>query len=144
MKIGTRVRVTYEDGTMSDRDFTITAIKGYEEANDWCDHYVVKDDDGDENEIQEWDCVFPPIDDEYDDETTYYFLRDNGVYADVYGNSEEILAVHIDWGDWKHEHLWAEQLMKYLGWAECDCVVTEEDGSDCYSATHYFCKKVER
>jgi hypothetical protein len=49
-------------------------------------------------------------------------------------------VVSISWGDWKHEHLWARSLMSYLGYVEIGSKVTEEDGSDTYSAEHYFLK----
>lgn len=70
-------------------------------------------------------------------------LRDNGVFADVYGDyddfNREVMKVEISWGDWKHEHLRAKWIVKNViglpvkKWEE---VVTEEDGSDCYSAVH--------
>ena len=58
-----------------------------------------------------------------------YAVNDNGT-----------IEVYIDWGDWKHDHRWCEDLMGYLGYGELGCEVTEEDGSDCYSAVHYFVK----
>ena len=51
-----------------------------------------------------------------------------------------IMVVDISWGDWKHEHGWCKCLMKYLGYGEIGCKVTEENGSDTYSAEHYFIK----
>ena len=49
------------------------------------------------------------------------------------------LTVHIDWGDWKHEHLATRLLLtEELGLAYIRSETTEEDGTDCYSATHYF------
>jgi len=70
-------------------------------------------------------------------------LRDNGVWADVYEThddfGEKVIKIEISWGDWKHEHLRAKWVVEdVLGvsvrkWVED---VTEEDGSDCYSATH--------
>lgn len=55
-----------------------------------------------------------------------------------------IVEVDINWGDWKHEHLKAKLLMvdiaDELGCRLLDSYenVTEEDGSDCYSAVHTF------
>ena len=48
-------------------------------------------------------------------------------------------TVHISWGDWKHEHLRAKWLIEdaKLG-TLIRSETTDEDGSDCYSATHYF------
>lgn len=45
------------------------------------------------------------------------------------------VGILIPWGDWKHDHLRADYLVPYT----CThVVVTEEDGSDCYSAVHFY------
>lgn len=59
--------------------------------------------------------------------------------VDVYPDGE--VTVLIEWGDWKHEHGYLRYLMQQNGFRETDENVTEEDGSDCYSAIHTF-KKV--
>ena len=74
-------------------------------------------------------------------------LRDGGVYAEVfpYGHELPVFVVAIHWGDWKHDHLRAtylvedffnkkKEVLKVVG-AEN---ITEENGSDCYSATHMY------
>ena len=120
----------------------VSVIPWSHELNDWCQHYIVRKPDGTEVEIREVDCVFSP---DYTkkclDETIYQFLNDNGVYADVYKMNKVVICVSISWGDWKHDHLWARDLMSYLGYTEIGNRVTEEDGSDCYSAEHYFLKE---
>lgn len=73
----------------------------------------------------------------------YETLNAEGFYTDgIYTDSnlpDCILCIDINWGDWKHEHARLKWLMDekfdttYFG-----NKVTEEDGSDCYSATHYF------
>lgn len=141
MNIGTKVRITFEDGTMTDKDYTIVSTKNYKEVKDWCDHYIVRSEDGDEQEIRMYSCVFPPIEgDEY--RVIDKFLSDNGIYAEVYPYSPYVPAVvvSISWGDWKHDHGWATDLMHYLGYREIGGRVTEENGSDCYSADHYYLK----
>lgn len=68
-------------------------------------------------------------------------LNENKLYADdVYMFSEHagIVEVSISWGDWKHEHLRCDYLMQQIGFKAISENVTEEDGSDCYSATHYY------
>ena len=70
------------------------------------------------------------------------YLMENGIYAEYITNFhkiENIVIVSID-GDWKHDHRWAEDLMRYLGYTEIGNKVTDENGSDCYSADHYFIK----
>ena len=119
----------------------VKVIPWSKELNDWCEHYIVRKPDGTEVEIRECDCVLSPKTDKPADYMVQDFLNDNGVWADVYpylGTSA--LVVSIEWGDWKHSHLWAKTLMKYLGYTEVGEKVTEEDGSDCYSADHYYLK----
>lgn len=70
--------------------------------------------------------------------TAYYRL--NGLMETAYVVADYI-EVEINWGDWKHEHLrckWlTEQLLEMRGIGfDFDTFVTEEDGSDCYSAIH--------
>lgn len=66
----------------------------------------------------------------------------NKLYCDVYYNDYEgCLEYDINWGDWKHEHLrskWLlEELFEQLGIkARIESEVTEENGSDCYSARY--------
>lgn len=121
----------------------VNVIPWSQELNDYCQHYIVKDADGKEKEVREAECVFSP---DYTkkniDETISSFLNDNGVWAEVYPYSHDmpVLVVNIDWGDWRHSHLWARDLMSYLGYMEIGSQVTQEDGSDTYSAEHYFLK----
>ena len=64
-----------------------------------------------------------------------------GMY-DVRPSYEEMwdVAIDITWGDWKHEHQYANYLMSLLGYEFVGAVVTEDNGSDCYSGTHYYRK----
>ena len=59
---------------------------------------------------------------------------------EVYVENNGVVVVDIRWGDWKHHHLRCKWLMQEIGYEEVSSFVTEEDGSDCYSATHYFRK----
>ena len=52
-----------------------------------------------------------------------------------------LIKIEIEWGDWKHNHLFVDHLMKAIGYTKIDERVTEEDGSDCYSATHTYKKE---
>lgn len=121
----------------------VSVIPWSKELNDWCEHYIVRKPDGTEIEIRECDCVFSPNKEKQADYMVHDFLNDNGVWADVYNHyGTSALVVSISWGDWKHDHLWARDLMSYLGYVEISSKVTEEDGSDTYSAEHYFIKEV--
>ena len=144
--IGKKVNLLLDYGfcsrKMSDEVYEVVRVVPWsKELNDWCEHYIVKGADGVEKEIRMVDCVFSPNNDKDEDSRVFHFLDDNGVYAEVwnhYGTSA--IVVSISWGDWKHEHLWARDLMSFLGYTEIGSKVTEEDGSDTYSAEHYFLK----
>ena len=58
----------------------------------------------------------------------------------IYQIEENEILVCISWGDWKHEHLACEQTMKKLGYIQVQEVITEDNGSDCYSSEHTFIK----
>lgn len=121
----------------------ISVVPWTKELNDWCEHFIVRKPDGSEVEVRECECVFSPNKEKAADYMIHDFLNDNGVWADVYSQMEgNIVIVNIDWGDWKHSHLWARDLMSYLGYVQVGVVVTEEDGSDCYSAEHTYVKAV--
>lgn len=72
-------------------------------------------------------------------EIVYNLLKDNDIFADVYELNDLITVVEINWGDWKHDHLFAENIiMNAFPNSVHRCEITEEDGSDCYSARHLF------
>lgn len=51
----------------------------------------------------------------------------------------EFLVVEIEWGDWKHDHGRADWLIEEnFGLKRYRCIITEQDGSDCYSAKHLY------
>lgn len=53
-------------------------------------------------------------------------------------SGEDGFAIHIEWGDWKHEHAYADYVMRKHGFEKTDETLTEDDGSDCYSSIHYY------
>ncbi len=66
-----------------------------------------------------------------------YYLFDEVFYNDLDDKIE--IRVFVDNGDWKHDHLRVVRLINgtFLP-DEIREEVTEEDGSDCYSAVHIF------
>ena len=64
-------------------------------------------------------------------------LAENGDYYDVYEKDGKV-AVEVEWGDWKHDHLYLDRLLSSYGFEKVDEEETEEDGSDTYSSIHYF------
>ena len=67
-------------------------------------------------------------------------LREVDMFPDVECHNG-VVTIFIEWGDWKHEHGYLRYLMKQEGYEEINQIVTEEDGSDCYSAIHTFKKQ---
>ena len=66
-------------------------------------------------------------------------MRDNDLHGEVWEEAEEVVAVEICWGDWKHEHARLDWLMREsLHPVSVVTETTEEDGSDCYSAIHRY------
>lgn len=64
---------------------------------------------------------------------------------DLWGNVSvfnDVVSIEIDWGDWKHDHARCQDLMSNLGYVLTNKVVTEEDGSDTFSAIHTYEKLV--
>lgn len=67
------------------------------------------------------------------------YLRENGVYPEeIWHDINKDLVVSIEWGDWKHGHLYLDHLMKEKGFIKVGETTTGEDGSDCYSADHFY------
>jgi len=78
------------------------------------------------------------------------YIHSKGIYPeyiDIKHNDIEkglIVVAQINWGDWKHDHLYYGYLL--AEWAKDNgfkilvqdhvTEVTEEDGSDCYSGSH--------
>lgn len=66
-------------------------------------------------------------------------LKENDLYVDsITLDYDSKVLIQIDWGDWKHDHLRLRHLMSQLGYMLVSEKVTEEDGSDCYSALHTY------
>ena len=70
-------------------------------------------------------------------------LHDNHINGECDWGSI-LFSVKIEWGDWKHDHLRCNYLVEEFAKANGREivlkreVVTEDDGSDCYSAKHYY------
>ena len=68
------------------------------------------------------------------------YLEAHQIYACIWEDNDQIV-IGIEWGDWKHDHLYCIYLMSEIGYEQVSEELTEEDGSDCYSAEHYFEKQ---
>ena len=60
---------------------------------------------------------------------------------EIYEIEENEVLVCISWGDWKHQHLACDHIMRQLGYDKVQEVVTESNGDDAYSSEHSFVKK---
>ena len=67
-------------------------------------------------------------------------LKENGISAEtfVYPNDFDKVDVNIDCGDWKHDHIVCDVLMKEKGWELESESVNDDDDDDCYSSTHTY------
>lgn len=150
--IGKQVWVLRESGYtyILDKDHTYTVIGRVEIGhnlpdgtvnNDFVPHLVIINENGTTEHIREYCAIITPDMSIKDDACRISkYLSDNTLYAEVFVNSEGCPAVSISWGDWKHDHGFCDSLMRYIGYSCDDVVVTEENGSDCYSADHYYSK----
>lgn len=50
----------------------------------------------------------------------------------------DLIEVWIAWGDWKLDHACADYVLAGLGFEKVAETVIEEDGSDCYSSSHFY------
>lgn len=69
---------------------------------------------------------------------------DEGEYFDIW-SSAGVIEAQIEWGDWKHQHLFFKKtVQKFFNDLnidiDIDSQVTEEDGSDTYSASYKITK----
>lgn len=72
----------------------------------------------------------------------YELMTENHIMGEVvdYNDQMRMIAVEVRWGDWKHEHWRLDWLMKenFTDLRSIHEVTTEDNGSDCYSAIHYY------
>jgi hypothetical protein len=72
----------------------------------------------------------------------YKLMEENHIMGEMvdYNEKTKMIAVEVIWGDWKHEHARLDWLVgeTFNNLRSIHTVTTEEDGSDCYSAIHYY------
>ena len=68
-------------------------------------------------------------------------LNENDYYPEI-GCNGSTITIDIHWGDWKHDHIAITNFItSYFPLKLINTIVTENDGSDCYSARHYFVER---
>lgn len=74
----------------------------------------------------------------------YEYLANQKDFYEVWPSEDDTICVDVDWGDWKHDHLRldhvAREFFENKGYdvLNMNTEVTDEDGSDTYSATHSY------
>ena len=67
-------------------------------------------------------------------------FKTNNLHYYWYIVSNNVVSIYVEWGDWKHDHIFLKNLMmengfQFLGEETDD---EEENGDDSYSATHTY------
>ena len=72
-------------------------------------------------------------------------LSEQDAYYNIwFDEKDNTITVGVDWGDWKHDHMWldifADKFFREKGYDldNMSVEVTDEDGSDTYSANHTY------
>lgn len=72
----------------------------------------------------------------------YEMMKEYNIMGEVvdYSDKKRMVAVEVIWGDWKHEHWKLDCMVRecFPDLRSIHEVTTEENGSDCYSAIHYY------
>lgn len=73
-------------------------------------------------------------------EKIYNMLRVTGADFDEIYQLEEQVEISVIWEDWRHSHIFLNNIMRNLGYSLIDEQITETDNSDCYSSIHIYKK----
>ena len=65
-------------------------------------------------------------------------FKENERWYEWWPNNDGTIDVCVEWGDWKHDHLFLTYIMRKNNYVEVGEEVTEDDGSDTYSSIHTF------
>lgn len=71
------------------------------------------------------------------EEYLYEYMEQNQRWYEIWGY-DDFVEINVEWGDWKHDHIALDYLMEQVGFTCVNEELTEENGSDCYSAIHKF------
>lgn len=67
-----------------------------------------------------------------------HIWSENDLSHDYVITDEGIVAVIVEWGDWKHDHAYLDYIMEKNGFDVIGEKVTDECGCDCYSSCHFY------
>ena len=88
-------------------------------------------------------CALIPGVDSYELHTPYdkvkYIMDKYHIFGECVEETDSMVGIEIRWGDWKHDHLCLSfSVTEAYPGVQYSCEVTEQDGSDAYSAIHRF------
>ena len=71
----------------------------------------------------------------------YELLKSKGIWANVSQYMGlPVIQVEIEMGDWKHEHLYCDSIMKEAGYHKVNEQEIGDSQEDVYSSYHYYIK----
>lgn len=128
---------------VKDKVWVVESI--HKPEGDFYDYYFTVSNGDEKRNVLYYNTVVLPEDNEDEQYRIEKYLSDNGFYFEDICKEEivgvPLYRISISWGDWKHDHGWLDSLMNYLGYEAFNEIVTEENGSDCYSSDHFFVSK---
>ena len=74
----------------------------------------------------------------YEQDVKRIFKENNMTYDWWVNPTDGSIVVEVMWGDWKHDHRYLQYIMARNHYRVVNRVVTEEDGSDAFSAEYEF------
>lgn len=66
------------------------------------------------------------------------YLNDNNADYQEIIIEDNMVAIKVIWGDWKHSHIRLDALMAQINWMLITEEPLESDGSDAYSSLHIY------
>ena len=69
------------------------------------------------------------------------YLKENDADYNGLTQTESGFEISVCWGDWKHSHIFLDNLMRELGYILDYEQITEECGDDSYSSIHIYMRR---
>ena len=138
-----RVENHWDVNLNQDKEWLVESIN--EPTGDFYDYYFIVSNGEEKRKVLWHDTVVVPGNEEDEVLRVMNYLTSNGFYFEDVSDEEicdtQLIRISISWGDWKHDHGWCDSLMENIGYEVFNEILTEENGSDCYSSDHIFVRK---
>jgi hypothetical protein len=129
-----------------DRVWTVESL--HNPGGEYYDYHYTVSDGEEKRDVYWYETVVLPMESDDEELRIERYLYDNGCYCEYVGYEDLIdttlYRFSVNWGDWKHDHGYLNSLMEYIGYELLNEIVTEENGSDCYSSEHVFVRSDEQ